>query len=132
MSFTVVLVVLTQQYKTVICEIPRDEYTGLRKYYKTRQGLTSIPSDIPADASEVYIKHNPITKIEAKVFSNLSECTKLVLGRNEIFHLEPESFDGLTALKSLKLNNNSLEQHHVNIFPGLKSCKYLYLDISGF
>ena len=57
-----VLIVLTQQYTSSVCqEDTRDEYTADRKYYEINLGLTAIPSDIPPDAEEVHIQSNRVT-----------------------------------------------------------------------
>ena len=92
---------LTQQFIAV--DSQRDEYTSYRKYYKVNLGLTAIPTDIPADALEVYITSNDITKIEANVFSELSQCRRLYLRFNDIIDLEPAAFNGLTSLLVLDL-----------------------------
>ena len=87
--FSGALILLTQQYKSTLCEDwfmfewpePRDEYTD-RKYYKMALGLIEIPTDIPEDSIEVYLSYNNITKIKANTFSRLANCTRLFLQRN--------------------------------------------------
>ena len=126
MMISGVIFLLTLQFTAAFCQ--RDEYTADRQYYKYGLGLTAIPTDIPTDALEVYIWGNSIIKIEANAFSELSECTRLVLNSNRIAVVEQGAFNGLTALTYLVLRSNSLERLHVNMFSNLTSCTGLDLQ----
>ena len=55
-----------------------NEYTSDRKYYSVFQGLTDIPTDIPAHALEVYIRGNTIDKIKADTFSDYLNVQDLI------------------------------------------------------
>ena len=123
---------LTQQLGFNLCQFPFDDYPFddfpyddhifddswfdewfidvERTYYKINEGLTSIPTDIPADALEVYLYHNCITRIEANVLSHLSVCKHLELNNNEITDIEPRAFNGLSALTWLDLSRNKITE----------------------
>ena len=125
------MIVLTQQLGSNLCEIfiiePRNEYTSDQKYYKTIQGLTTIPTDIPADALEVYLDYNNIIRIEANVFSHLSKCSYLYLHNNWITEMEPGAFNGLVSLNVLNLYANNINKIYPGAFTGLDSLDILEL-----
>ena len=81
-----------------------------REYHRTYQGLTEVPSDIPADVLGVQLSYNVITRIRANAFSHLSECRTLRLVRNGISTIEPEGFNGLTNLTWLDLQYNWISE----------------------
>ena len=117
---------MNEQWNSAKCQ-ERDEYAN-RKYYKDYQNLTEIPNDIPIEALWVHITLNPITKIQANVFSRLSRCTYMNLNNNEIYEVEPGAFNGLTSLTSFHFGNNPMERLHVNMFSELSSRLFLALD----
>ena len=123
-----ILFLMTQQYRISLCVEPRDEYTADRTYYKVKQDLASIPIDIPIDAVGIFIESNLITKIQANLFHQLSQCTILSLRDNQIDEVEAGAFNGLVNLVNLDLNNNQLKQLDANMFTDLKNCTYLHLD----
>ena len=122
-----VLILLTQQYKLAIGQNTRDEYTSDRKYYKEDQGLTEIPTDIPAEALEVHIAFIHFTKIEANMFANLSQCTFFSLGYNKISDIEPGAFNGSTAVTRILLYYNQIKELKPGIFTGLRALDFLNL-----
>ena len=86
---------LTQQQLLPFCQgYRRDDYTPDRIYFKEGLGLTAIPTDIPSDALEVYLRNNKLAIIEANVFSNLSKCKSLRLYGNEISEIKSEALMG--------------------------------------
>ena len=120
------LLILTQQF--ISADSQRDEYTADREYWKTHLGITSVPTDIPADALEVYIFRNSITKIEANMFSELSQCERLDLHSNQISDIQPGAFQGLTSIITIDLSNNQISQLRPGIFEELKTVTELYLS----
>ena len=120
MCISGVLIVMNEQWNSAKCQ-ERDEYAN-RQYYKDYQNLTEIPNDIPIQCL------NPITKIQANVFSRLSRCTYMNLNNNEIYEVEPGAFNGLTSLTSFHFGNNPMERLHVNMFSELSSRLFLALD----
>ena len=119
---------LTHQYKVTLCQgynrdeyPPKHEYVG-RTYKHIFADLPAVPNDIPADALQVNIGRNRITRLEANAFSHLSECTSLHMIYNQISEVEPGAFNGLTALTSLAISWNRLERLYVNMFLTLENC----------
>ena len=98
---------LTQQYNPAHC---RYEYTADRKYFRTYGLLRVIPRFIPADAVEVDLHGNRITRIESYTFSRLTQCTNLDLSSNRISEVQAEAFYGLTSLTRLSLKRNRITQ----------------------
>ena len=118
-----IIIVIILLHYPVFCQspVPRDEFTTDRKYYKIRQELTEIPSDIPANAVWVYITHNSITKVEANGFSRLSNCIRLYLNNNHIKEVESGSFNGLNRLEQLDLGFNQVTLLKEVMFQGLET-----------
>ena len=143
---------LTPLHEASLSQFGRDEYTSDRKYYKVNLMLTEVPSGIPADAVEVHIERNNISRVEANAFSQLSLCqvldltgneisvvelsafdgltslTDLWLSRNQIPEIKPGTFDGLTGLIMLDLSWNRLERLYVNMFANLENIKLLRIS----
>ena len=125
-----VLILLTQLYNSVDAQLPlqpRDEYTVDREYYKVNLGLTSIPTDIPADVVRVNIDWNSITRIPANIFSQLRRCEELDLDENKINQIEAGAFNGLNRIKVIYLYNNKLTELNSRTFQGAESVKTLSL-----
>ena len=107
--FVLVLIMLTHQQWLPFCQgYSRDEYTSEKIYFKEGLGLTNIPTDIPLDALQVYLRNNRFTILEANIFSNLSQCSSLRLYGNEISEIKPGAFNGLRALIHLGSGSNNL------------------------
>ena len=117
---------LTQQCSFAQWWDPRDEYTD-RKYYKTDLGLTAVPTNIPEEALKVILYGNKITRIEANVFSKLSQCTFINLRRNSIREVEAGAFNGLSNLTELVLSVNPLTTLRPDMFKGLDALTTLRL-----
>ena len=103
-----------------------DDYRDF-KYYKTNCGATEIPTDILAEAREVWLNHNNITEIPLGVFSNLTECFDLELDTNKLTILKSGMFEGLISLKRLNLGHNLIIQIEAGSFENLQLDE-LYLD----
>ena len=110
---------LTQQY----------EFSTGRKYNRNRQGLRTVPTDIPADAVEVDLANNRISRVEANSFSHLSQCVELSLSNNGITEVEPGAFNGLSALTYLNISHNDLTHLSGGMFSGLVSYSFVIFDI---
>ena len=116
---------LTRQYVLIVCPLARDEYTSDRKYYKDFLRLTAIPTNIPKDAVQVYLRHNMVSNIKVNAFSGLSECTLLDLQNNLISEVEPGAFNGLGNLTDLDLSYNRLSTLKIGMLQGLVAVEYL-------
>ena len=115
--FPGILILLTQQY----------EFSSGRKYDRNRQGLREVPTNIPADAEEVDLANNRISRVETNSFSHLSQCVKLSLSNNEITQIEPEAFNGLTSLTYLNISHNDLTHLSGSMFSGLVSFLFFHI-----
>ncbi len=105
---------------------PKAEYKD-KNYYRNCQGLSTIPDNIPAEALEVRIRGNPIRRVPADAFSQLSHCTILNLGWNEIEQIEPGAFNGLISLEQLYLYYNKLSEIEPGTFSHLPALDTLSL-----
>ena len=98
------------------------------EYDRSNKGLTEIPTDIPAGATEVTLIGNRITTIRAGSFSHLARCEKLRLGNNQISEIGPAAFTGLTSLTHLFLDTNKLTHISPGTFSHLARCEVLWLN----
>ena len=64
-------------------------------FYRTDSGLDEVPSDIPPEATEVYLQDNKITELKTGTFSHLMQCTKLYIYSNSITTIEGDAFSGM-------------------------------------
>ena len=96
-------------------------------YNGKSQQLTSVPSNIQASTSRIFLSNNKITTIPTGTFSSFSGVTELYLDKNIIGQLEVGSFQGLTSLRKLILTSNLL-----TVIPDLQvlgsSLTELYLE----
>ena len=74
------------------------------------------------------LKSNRITKIDDGTFSQLHNCTDLVLSSNKLKHFAPGMFKGLENLKNLDLENNHINDIRPNSFSNMHSLQRLYLS----
>ena len=86
---------------------------------RRNSGLTSVPSDIPADAVEVDLSGNSITRIPSGIFSHLVQCQSLHLDNNQISQIEPGAFNGLQRVDYISLHSNQLRRLTSSMFEGL-------------
>ena len=90
-------------------------------------GLTAIPTDIPYNALSLSITKNRIDKTEVNAFSDLRQCTSVVLTYNWVLDAEPGAFNGLTAVTTFQFCYNRLGRLFTNMFLDLVSCTTLDL-----
>ena len=77
-------------------------------YDGTDKGLTSVPTDIPVNATSVWLNHNTITTVETEAFLNIPECYSIILDYNLISSIKPGAFNGLGKLEVLSIEYNKL------------------------
>ncbi len=100
----------------------KNDYSySTRYFYRTHWNLSNVPSDIPAEARQVYLERNYITSIPAGVFSQLGQCTCLRIAANHISIIDKEAFRGLYSLRTLNLNENNISVIYPGTFSQLKS-----------
>ena len=99
-------------------------------YSMTYAELTSVPVNIPANATSVDLRHNRITKLTSGVFSYLSTCRNLSIAYNLISVIELGAFIPLQALAKLDLSNNSISRLEEYTFSPLTSLEELDLSFN--
>ncbi len=75
--------------------------------YRTAQGLTDVPGDIPPDTIQLFLNQNQITSLSDCQFCSLTQLKKLWLNANQITHISPSAFKD-TILELLDLSGNKL------------------------
>ncbi|EDV22809.1 uncharacterized protein TRIADDRAFT_58750 [Trichoplax adhaerens] len=73
-----------------------------------RRGLTTVPSLIPTDTTQLDLSHNNITVIPDFAFKNLARLQYLFLFNNQITTIKENIFDDLVSLVKISLEDNSL------------------------
>ncbi|CAA93668.3 Slit homolog 1 protein [Caenorhabditis elegans] len=99
----------------------------------SNKNLTSFPSRIPFDTTELYLDANYINEIPAHDLNRLYSLTKLDLSHNRLISLENNTFSNLTRLSTLIISYNKLRCLQPLAFNGLNALRILSLhgnDIS--
>ena len=97
-------------------------------YNASYSDLTSIPIDIPSNATIVKLNNNRIINVTSGVFSHLSRCSNLFLNSNRLIFIESGAFAGLQGLTYLDLSNNYISQTiELSIWNGLQYLEHLHL-----
>ena len=105
----------------------RNEYVrGI--FYRNNSGVVEIPSDIPPEATEVYLQDNQITVLRTGRFSHLTQCTKLDIHNSSIATIEEGAFSGMGQLEILFLFYNRISFLQKSMFNGLSSLTYLHMS----
>ena len=125
MNFSELLII----YALLVCTFgaPRDEIVG-QIFYRQELGLTEVPTDIPPNAGEVHLDSNSISHLATGVFSNLTQCTLLVLSVNTISSLEMGAFNDLSNLYKLDLGANKMKALEQGMFDGMPKLTVLLVS----
>lgn len=94
------------------------------------RNLADIPTDIPLQTEELYLKGNRIKTLSEGAFRDLVNLQRLVFTHNRLESLEANAFVGLTKLIHLDLRWNNLSSLPSFAFSGLDSLKMLELDFN--
>ena len=89
--------------------------------------LTDVPTDIPSNATKIYLNNNYISNIEPGVFAYNTKCTNLRLNHNKLTEVRSDMWTGLGALEYLSLEHNDIGYIAPSTFADLPSLKGLYL-----
>ncbi|GAV01741.1 hypothetical protein RvY_12401 [Ramazzottius varieornatus] len=92
------------------------------------RGLLTIPSNIPADVTELRLEQNLISHIPSQAFSPYKYLKKIDVSNNKIAEIAPDAFTGLEALTSLVLYGNLIQDVTPALFRGLRSLQLLLLN----
>ena len=110
------------------CEARRKHKTDYYRdgnYYKTYQGLTVIPTDIPAEAKKVSLNWNMFSDIRPGAFSHLTECELLWIIEANVMTIRPDMWGGLDSLEELYLTENYIQDIPNGTFAYLTKLKRL-------
>ena len=99
----------------------------MRIYRNQGCKVNKIPSDIPAESSQVWLNDNQIDEIEAGTLSNLTDCILLNLDANNLTHITADMWQGLNSLKQLRLWHNLISYIEPGSFESLSKLEGLYL-----
>nr|XP_026691209.1 slit homolog 2 protein isoform X2 [Ciona intestinalis] len=94
----------------------------------SRQGLVTIPDNIPPYASELILSHNRIEMITSVgYFKKLRNLKKIDLSNNQLAAIEDGSFSGAESVLELWLNDNVLSDLRGSMFSGLHNLRTLLI-----
>lgn len=111
-----ILIVDTIFFQQVICD-------------ESGKNLSSIPTDLLQNVTELNLKNNKITlKHDKNILIRLANLTKLHLNENMITVLHNNSFYNLTKLVILDISNNYINTVHQAAFAGLYQLRVLNLS----
>lgn len=97
----------------------------------SRKKLTTIPSGIPSDTTELYLDVNKITHLTPEIAS-LTNLRRLDLSNNQLVTLPENIFSNFTQLTALILSYNHLECMSDSSLAALKRLRVLSLHGNNF
>ena len=86
-----------------------------------------VPTNIPSDAKKVYLTNNQIRNISAAAFLHLTGCTNIRLKINLLTLIDATDFVGLQSLKTLVLEDNSIADIKPHAFVHLEQCTHIWM-----
>uniref|UniRef100_A0A182MDH5 Protein slit n=1 Tax=Anopheles culicifacies TaxID=139723 RepID=A0A182MDH5_9DIPT len=92
------------------------------------KSLTTVPSTLPDDTTELRLEQNYITEIPPKAFANHRRLKRIDLSNNNISRVAYDAFSGLKSLTSLVLYGNKIKDLPASVFKGLTSLQLLLLN----
>ncbi|XP_061503108.1 protein slit isoform X1 [Anopheles gambiae] len=92
------------------------------------KSLTTVPSTLPEDTTELRLEQNYITEIPPKAFANHRRLKRIDLSNNNISRVAYDAFSGLKSLTSLVLYGNKIKDLPASVFKGLTSLQLLLLN----
>ncbi|XP_061440015.1 toll-like receptor 6 [Rhineura floridana] len=101
---------------------------GLTMDYSNRS-LSTVPKNLPAQITELYLSHNNISEIQMSDFSSLSKLQVLIISHNLIGELDFSVFQYNEDLKHLDLSHNNLQT--LSCYP-TTSLRHLDLSYNNF
>uniref|UniRef100_A0A8C0GYQ2 Asporin n=1 Tax=Chelonoidis abingdonii TaxID=106734 RepID=A0A8C0GYQ2_CHEAB len=78
-------------------------------------GLTSIPSNIPADTRMIDLQNNKIKEVKENDLKGLTSLYALALNNNKISKIHPKAFQSTKKLRRLYLSHNQLTEIPANL-----------------
>lgn len=108
------------------CKCARDFSNTFHTVNCSSSNLLTIPSNLPATSTHLYLNNNNIKRIGAYQFTN--SLVHIDLSNNNIAVIDEHAFDKLTRLRTLTLANNQLAFLLGYEFRELRSVETLQLD----
>ncbi|XP_056013410.1 carboxypeptidase N subunit 2-like isoform X2 [Ostrea edulis] len=124
---SVVLAVLYSQGADACPEKCRCRNVFGLNIYCEGKGLTEVPSNIPTDASYLFLRANKIATLPNGIFDALKNIRSMNLENNKIATLPEGIFDTLVKMTFLQLNDNQIGTLPNGIFDSLVNLETLYL-----
>ncbi|XP_053320189.1 toll-like receptor 13 [Spea bombifrons] len=107
------------------CEVHRHYHPKVLCY---KQGLSSVPAQLPNITFSLDISFNKINRINIKDFHNLTLLQEMNISSNQISFIDNGAFQNLQSLRMLNFSSNRLESLKSHMFSGLKNLTTLLLD----
>ncbi|KAL1131266.1 hypothetical protein AAG570_010884 [Ranatra chinensis] len=91
-------------------------------------GYNSVPTNIPMDATEIYLDGNNLGELGSHVFIGKKKLEVLYLNNSNIDSVHNRTFNGVSSLRVLHMENNHLNELRGFEFDQLENLNELYLD----
>ena len=114
-------------FSVIIMILQLPSFVSAQFYMKCFSKLTHVPTDIPSNATKIYLNNNEIFQIEPGAFAFHTQCVKLRLDFNELTEVRNDMWTGLVALEYLSLEHNDIGYIAPSAFADLPNLKGLYL-----
>ncbi|GAB0095464.1 protein slit [Sergentomyia squamirostris] len=92
------------------------------------KSLSSVPTSLPEDTTELRLEQNYITELPPRAFANYRRLRRIDVSNNNISRIAHDAFSGLKALASLILYGNKIKDLPSGVFKGLTSLQLLLLN----
>ncbi|XP_055692346.1 protein slit isoform X2 [Lutzomyia longipalpis] len=92
------------------------------------KSLSSVPTSLPEDTTELRLEQNYITELPPRAFANYRRLRRIDVSNNNISRVAHDAFSGLKALASLILYGNKIKDLPSGVFKGLTSLQLLLLN----
>ncbi|XP_059622611.1 protein slit [Phlebotomus argentipes] len=92
------------------------------------KSLSSVPTSLPEDTTELRLEQNYITELPPRAFANYRRLRRIDVSNNNISRVAHDAFTGLKALASLILYGNKIKDLPSGVFKGLTSLQLLLLN----
>ena len=110
------------------CDCFNDDIWATNIVDCSNRGHTKMPSNLPMDASQLFLDGNTIRELPSHMLVGLKNLQTLYLNNSGITHIANNSLSGLARLTSLHLQNNYIQRLEGFEFKDLSELRELYLQ----
>lgn len=110
------------------CTCYHDQSWGANIVDCSLGGYTSMPSNMPMDATEAYVDGNNFGELQRNSFIGRKNLNILYANNSNILTIQNKAFAGLIKLSVLHLENNRLRELQGHEFDGMVQLRELYLQ----